>query len=81
MEAIQLQYANEKKNDTSQADYTFADRVRSAKQAFKDLVQNTTTTTSKEIIVEGFGVNDIKGGMKLQLCRSSTTWSTGIKTT
>lgn len=42
-----MTYAQEKKNESTEVDYTFADRVRNAKQAFKDLVQNNTTTTSK----------------------------------
>ncbi len=41
-----MTYAQEKKNESNE-DYSFADRVKSAKQAFKDLVQNNTTTTSK----------------------------------
>jgi phosphatidylserine/phosphatidylglycerophosphate/cardiolipin synthase-like enzyme len=46
--------------------------------AFKDLIQSKSNTTSKEIIVEGFAINEKPGNMNLQLCRSSCSWSTGI---
>jgi hypothetical protein len=39
MKALQILYANSRQKDKDY-DYSFADRIRHAKQAFKDLIQN-----------------------------------------
>ena len=39
MKAVEVEYANSRQKDHVD-DYTFSDRVRNAKQALKDLVQN-----------------------------------------
>lgn len=76
MEQVLYNYAVQKTQD--QDDYTFQDRVKNAKQAFMDLIHARTARTSKEVLVEGFGINSRPGDMQLQLCRSSCKWSTGI---